>query len=102
MFINKDIEVNADIELNPREIFRNLSSREKEELLDLILNEKLPDSNYYLEGLFLGKKDHQILTDKKIWDKLIRFIKYEDSTLKDYIIEELSYEPTSNPKINIT
>jgi hypothetical protein len=60
MFINKDIEVNADIELNPREIFRNLSSREKEELLDLILNEKLPDSNYYLEGLFLGKKDCNI------------------------------------------
>jgi hypothetical protein len=93
MFINKDIEVNADIELNPREIFRNLSSREKEELLDLILNESVSDSNYYLEGLFLGKKDYQILTDKKVWDKLIRFIKYEDSTLKDYIIEELSYNP---------
>lgn len=82
MLINKDIEVNADIELNSKEIFRNLSSREKEELLDLILNEKVSDSDYYLEGLFLGKKDYQILTDKKIWDKLIRFIKYEDSTLK--------------------
>ena len=93
MIINKDIEVNADIELNSKEIFRNLSSREKEELLDLILNQSVSDSNYYLEGLFLGKKDNQILTDKKIWDKLIRFIKYEDSTLKDYIIEELSYEP---------
>ena len=62
------------------------------------MNEKLSDSNYYLEGLFLGKKDYQILTDKKIWDKLIRFIKYEDSTLKDYIIEELLYEPTYNLK----
>lgn len=93
MLINKDIEVNTDIELNSKEIFRNLSSREKEELLDLILNESVSDSNYYLEGLFLGKKDYQILTDKKIWDKLIRFIKYENSTLKDYIIEELSYEP---------
>ena len=93
MLINKDIEVNTNIELNSREIFRNLSSREKEELLDLILNESVSDSNYYLEGLFLGKKDYQILTDKKIWGKLIRFIKYEDSTLKDYIIEELSYEP---------
>lgn len=93
MLINKDIDVEVDIELNSKEIFRNLSSREKEELLDLILNENLSDSNYYLEGLFLGKKDYQILTDKKIWDKLIRFIKYEDSTLKDYIIEELSYEP---------
>lgn len=98
MIINKDIEVNADIELNSKEIFRNLSSREKEELLDLILNESVSDSNYYLEGLFLGKKDYQILTDKKIWDKLIRFIKYEDSTLKDYIIEELLYEPTYNLK----
>lgn len=98
MLINKDIEVNADIELNSKEIFRNLSSREKEELLDLILNEKVSDSDYYLEGLFLGKKDYQILTDKKIWDKLIRFIKYEDSTLKDYIIEELLYEPTYNLK----
>ena len=93
MFINKDIEVNADIELNPKEIFRNLSSREKEELLDLILNESVSDSNYYLEGLFLGKKDYQILTDKKIWDKLIYHILYSDSTLKDYIIEELSYNP---------
>lgn len=98
MLINKDIEVNADIELNSKEIFRNLSSREKEELLDLILNESVSDSNYYLEGLFLGKKDYQILTDKKIWDKLIRFIKYEDSTLKDYIIEELLYEPTYTQK----
>ncbi len=98
MLINKDIEVNADIELNSKEIFRNLSSREKEELLDLILNEKVSDSDYYLEGLFLGKKDYQILTDKKIWDKLIRFIKYEDSTLKDYIIEELLYEPTYTQK----
>lgn len=98
MLINKDIEVNTDIELNSKEIFRNLSSREKEELLDLILNESVSDSNYYLEGLFLGKKDYQILTDKKIWDKLIRFIKYEDSTLKDYIIEELLYEPTYNLK----
>jgi hypothetical protein len=98
MIINKDIEVNTDIELNSKEIFRNISSREKEELLDLILNEKVSDSDYYLEGLFLGKKDYQILTDKKIWDKLIRFIKYEDSTLKDYIIEELLYEPTYNLK----
>ncbi len=98
MLINKDIEVNTYIELNPKEIFRNLSSREKEELLDLILNESVSDSNYYLEGLFLGKKDYQILTDKKIWDKLIRFIKYEDSTLKDYIIEELLYEPTYTQK----
>lgn len=98
MIINKDIEVNTDIELNSKKIFRNLSSREKEELLDLILNEKVSDSNYYLEGLFLGKNDYQILTDKKIWDKLIRFIKYEDSTLKDYIIEELLYEPTYTQK----
>ena len=98
MYFTKDIDIEVDIDLSVKEIFRNISSREKEELLDLILNEKLPDSNYYLEGLFLGKKDYQILTDKKIWDKLIKFIKYEDSTLKDYIIEELLYEPTYNLK----
>ena len=93
MYFTKDIDIEVDIDLSVKEIFRNLSSREKEELLDLILNENLSESNYYLEGLFLGKKDYQILTDKKIWDKLIYHILYSDSTLKDYIIEELSYNP---------
>ena len=93
MYFTKDIDIEVDIDLSVKEIFRNLSSREKEELLDLILNESVSDSNYYLEGLFLGKKDYQILTDKKIWDKLIYHILYSDSTLKDYIIEGLSYNP---------
>lgn len=94
MYILKDVDIEVEVDLSINEIFRGLSGSEKEELLDLILNEKGSDSNYYLEGLFLGKKDYQILTDKKIWDKLIYHILYSDSTLKNYIIEELSYEPT--------
>lgn len=93
MYILKDVDIEVEVDLSINEIFRSLSGSEKEELFDLILNEKVSDSNYYLEGLFLGKKDYQILTDKKVWDKLIYHILYSDSTLKDYIIEELSYEP---------
>lgn len=82
-----------EIELDVNEIYNNLSQNEKEELLDLLLKDNSLNKDYYLESLFLGKTDDEILTDIKIMDKLIRIIKYNhySSTLAERIIEELSY-----------
>ena len=94
MTLTKEVEIleDVEIELDVDEIYNNLSQREKEELLDLLLGGNSLNKNYYLETLFLGKTDAQILTDRKIIDKLIRTIKYNhyDSTLVERIIEELS------------
>ena len=94
MTLTKEVEIleDVEIELDVDEIYNNLSQREKEELLDLLLGGNSLNKNYYLESLFLGKTDDQILTDRKIIDKLIRTIKYNhyDSTLVERIIEELS------------
>lgn len=94
MYVLKDVDIEVEVDLSINEIFRGLLGSEKEELFDMLLEERsLNNKKYYLESLFLGREDSDILTNKKIWDKIIRLIKYEDSTLKDYIIEELSYEP---------
>ena len=94
MTLIKEVEIleDVEIELDVDEIYNNLSQREKEELLDLLLGGNSSNKNYYLETLFLGKTDAEILTDGKIIDKLIRTIKYNhyDSTLVERIIEELS------------
>ena len=94
MTLTKEVEIleDVEIELDVDEIYNNLSQREKEELLDLLLGGNSLNKDYYLESLFLGKTDAQILTDRKIIDKLIRTIKYNhyDSTLVERIIEELS------------
>ena len=94
MTLTKEVEIleDVEIELDADEIYNNLSQREKGELLDLLLGGNSLNKNYYLETLFLGKTDAQILTDRKIIDKLIRIIKYNhyDSTLVERIIEELS------------
>ena len=94
MTLTKEVEIleDVEIELDVDEIYNNLSQREKEELLDLLLGGNSLNKNYYLESLFLGKTDAEILTDKKIIDKLIRTIKYNhyESTLVERIIEELS------------
>ena len=94
MTLIKEVEIleDVEIELDVDEIYNNLSQREKEELLDLFLGGNSSNKNYYLETLFLGKTDAEILTDRKIIDKLIRTIKYNhyDATLVERIIEELS------------
>ena len=94
MTLIKEVEIleDVEIELGVDEIYNNLSQREKEELLDLLLGGNSLNKNYYLETLFLGRTDAQILTDRKIIDKLIRIIKYNhyDSTLVERITEELS------------
>lgn len=86
----QDVEVDIDID----EIYENLSRSEKEELFELLLeNHGRYNKDYYIESLVLGKSDSDILTNKKVWDNIIRLIKYEQPALKDYIIEELQYEP---------
>ena len=101
MTVKQYVEISEDVEidLEVSEIYENLSRYEKEELLELLLEDRTyNDSNYYIEGLMLGKSDKDILNNKKIWDKIIRLIKYEEQALKDYIIEELSYEPNKLEK----
>lgn len=87
----QDVEVDLDID----EIYQNLSRSEKEELFELLLeNHNRYNKGYYIESLILGKSDSDLLTNKKVWDKIIRFIKYDEPALKEYIIEELQYEPS--------
>ena len=96
MRIIQEVEIWQDVEVDlvVDEIFNNLSSSEKEDLLELLLEDRTRYSKgYYIENLILGKCDKDILNDKKIWDKLIKLIKYDEPALKEYIIEELSYEP---------
>ena len=89
--IYKDVEVDLDVD----EIFNNLSSSEKDDLIELLLEDRSRyNRGYYIENLMLGKCDKDILNNKKVWDKLIKLIKYDEPALKDYIIEELSYEPS--------
>ena len=93
--IYKDVEIDLDID----DIYRNLSRSEKEELFELLLEDRMSyNKNYYIENLILGKCDSDILTNKKVWDKIIQLFKYDEPALKDYIIEELSYEPNKTRK----
>lgn len=97
MTIKQEVEIWQDVEvdLDVDEIFNNLSSSEKDELFGILLEDRTRyNTGYYIENLMLGKCDKDILNNKKVWDKLIKFIKYDEPTLKDYIIEELSYEPS--------
>lgn len=94
-----EISENVEIDLDIDEIYNNLSRYEKEDLLEMLLEYRINnDKNYYIEGLVLGKSDSDILNNKKIWDRIIRLIKYEQPALKDYIIEELQYEPNKLEK----
>ena len=89
--ISEDVEIDLDVD----EIFNNLSSSEKDELFGILLEDRTRyNTGYYIENLMLGKCDKDILNNKKVWDKLIKLIKYDEPALKDYIIEELSYEPS--------
>lgn len=93
--IYKDVEIDLDID----DIYQNLSRSEKEELFELLLEDRMSyNKNYYIENLILGKCDSDILTNKKVWDKIIQLFKYDEPTLKDYIIEELLYEPNKTRK----
>ena len=99
MRIIQEVEIWQDVEVDlvVDEIFNNLSSSEKEDLLELLLEDRSRyNKGYYIENLMLGKCDSDILTNKKVCDKLIKLIRYDEPTLKDYIIEELSYEPSKN------
>lgn len=89
--ISKYVEVDLDVE----EIFNHLNNSEKDDLLEMLLEDRTKyNKDYYIESLILGKSDSDILTNKKVWDKIIRFIKYDEPALKEYIIEELQYEPS--------
>ena len=91
--IYKDVDVDLDID----DIYQNLSTYEKEELFELLREDRVKyNKGYYIEDLVLGKSDSEFLTDKKMWDKIIRLLKYENSELLPYIIEELTYEPSKN------
>jgi len=93
--IYKDVEIDLDID----DIYQNLSRSEKEELFELLLEDRMSyNKNYYIENLILGKCDSDILTNKKVWDKIIQLFKYDEPALKDYIIEELLYEPNKTRK----
>ena len=60
--IYKDVEIDLDID----NIYQNLSRSEKEELFELLLEDRSRyNKNYYIENLMLGKCDKDILNNKK-------------------------------------
>lgn len=94
MTLYQDVDITTEIELDVYEVYNSLSKYEKEETLDLLLQDyQNKNKEYYIESLVLGRTDTDILTNQKIWDKIIRLIKYDQPALKDFIIEELQYEP---------
>lgn len=95
LYQDVDITTKVEIELDVCEVYNSLSKYEKEEILELLLRDyQNKNKEYYIESLVLGRTDTDILTNQKIWDKIIRLIKYDQPALKDFIIEELQYEPS--------
>lgn len=94
LYQDVDITTEVQIELDVYDVYNSLSKYEKEEMLELLLRDyQNKNKEYYIESLVLGRTDTDILTNQKIWDKIIRLIKYDQPALKDFIIEELQYEP---------
>ena len=94
LYQDVDITTEVEIELDVCEVYNALSKYEKEEMLELLLRDyQNKNKEYYIESLVLGRTDTDILTNQKIWGKIIRLIKYDQPALKDFIIEELQYEP---------
>lgn len=97
MRLTQKVEVtqNIDINLDVDDIYNNLSLSEKKDLLELLISDRRRGNinyrNYYVEDLLTGVSDTEFLTSKKIWDEIIKLVKYENSDLLDYIIEELNY-----------
>ena len=83
-------EVDIDIDLSPREIYDELNTLEKEELLNLLLQESTSKS-FSISNKLRDLSDSEFLNDKETWDYIIKLVKYEDSTLLEYIVEELKY-----------
>ena len=92
MTFYKTVETDVDLDLSVRDIYDELDSDEKEELLELLLQEHSNKSFSISKAL----SDDEFLNDIKTWDYIIKMVKYHDSSLLEYIIEELSYSP---PKI---
>lgn len=96
MYVSKCVDVDVEYDLTPREIYNELDSDEKEELLEL-LSRGLNDSKHNsIANKLKYKSDSEILNDTEIWDYIIKLINYEDSTLKQHIIDELTYTPPKN------
>lgn len=95
MTFYKNIEIDVDLDLSVREIYDELDSDEKEQLLELLLQEH-SNKSFSISNKLKALSDDEFLNDIKTWDYIIKMVKYHDSSLLEYIIEELSYSP---PKI---
>lgn len=95
MTFYKTVETDVDLDLSVREIYDELDSDEKEQLLELLLQEH-SNKSFSISNKLKALSDDEFLTDIKTWDYIIKMVKYHDSSLLEYIIEELSYSP---PKI---
>lgn len=95
MTFYKTIETDVDLDISVRDIYDELDSDEKEELLELLLQEHT-NKSFSISNKLKALSDDEFLNDIKTWDYIIKMVKYHDSSLLEYIIEELSYSP---PKI---
>lgn len=96
MYVSKCVDVDVEFDLTPREIYNELDSDEKEELLELLSRGLNASKHYSIANKLKYKSDSEILNDTEIWNYIIKLINYEDSTLKQHIIDELTYTPPKN------
>ena len=80
MYISRCVDVEVDIDLSAREIYNDLNSDEKEELLDLLLQE-YSNKNFSISNKLRSLSDDEFLNDQKTWDYISKMVKYHDSSL---------------------
>lgn len=91
-YTSTEVEVDVNIQLNPRDIYDNLDSDELTELLRLIQNGRnTKNKDYSISDMVSGMTDVQILTDKNVLDYIIRLLKYDTPEMLEYVVEELKY-----------
>lgn len=91
--VNVDTYVDVDIDISVDEILEELTQSEKRELLARLKNEnyfRYDEREFYLSSFFEGVTDSEILNSQEILGKLIYFLKYHDSSLLEWVKEELN------------
>jgi len=85
-----EIETEVDVEVSVKEFYETMDEDEEKEMLQLIKSgEYALGKEYYLSNIVYGMPDYELLNSTEFLSKLAYFLKYEDSTLLEFLKEEL-------------
>lgn len=85
-----EVTTEVDVDINVRDFYNSMDDEEETEMLQLIKNgEFAKDKDFYLSNMIYGETDSQVLNNETFLKQLAYFLKYEDSTLLEFIKEEL-------------